>query len=299
VDNVVNATVPAPELSPPVSRAATPQQDLPIDKLSVSAWQPHFLKTLSPLLSEKKIPSATQMVSFHPQFLEDHLKGSDWSPGLRFVMKPDSTCIIKNRTYYLLNTATEPYLPEQPGQHGAKLSAFFNKSPEDTIPDLPLDLNSYENVPMFVEQGGRYIYFGNYSQTRWSDKLDVDTTTAKVPQHVKEFWATELTSPIRPEWMTEELKNHFFKKPEYNGRMFPASGDDATATTEQEVEWNDKMAKDVRLYVEELRNWEREAKMKTAMIKKQFILDAFEAVSHIDIAVGNCQRLTCVVGRCR
>jgi hypothetical protein len=299
VDNIVNATVPAPELSPPVSRTVTPQQDLPIDKLSMSAWKPHFLTTLPPLSTEKKIPSVTQMITFHPQFLEDHLKGSDWSPGLRFVVKHDNTCIIKNRTYYLLNPATEPYLPEQPGQHGAKLSAFFNKSPEDVVHNLPQDLNSYEDVPMFVEKDGRYIYFGNYSQTRWSDKLDVDTTTAKVPQHVKEFWATELTSPIRPEWMTEELKNHFFKKPEYNGGMFPAPADDATATTEQEVEWNDKMAKDVRQYVEQLRNWEREAKMKTAMIKKQFILDAFDAVSHVGIAVGKCWILTYVVGRCR
>jgi hypothetical protein len=269
-----------------MSRAETPQQDLPVDKLSLGGWKPHFLTTLSPLSIDTKIPSASQMVSFHPQFLEDTLKGSDWSPGLRFVMKPDSTNLIKNRTYYLLNPATEPYLPEQPGQHGAELSAFFNKSPEEVIPDLPEDLSTYENVPMFVEQNGRYIYFGNYSQTRWSDKLDFDTMAARVPQHVKEFWAAELTSPIRPEWMTEELKNHFFKKPEYEGRVFPASADDATVTSEQEVELNDKMAQEVRRYVEQLRDWDREAKMKTALIKKQFILDAFDAVSHIEIEPG-------------
>ena len=39
------------------------------------------------------------------------------------------------------------------------------------------------------------------------------------------------------------------------------------------------MTQDVKAYVEELRAWEREANMKTAMIKKQFILDAFAAVS--------------------
>jgi hypothetical protein len=222
------------------------------------------------------------MVTFHPQFLDDTLKGTDWSPGLRFVVKPDSTCLLKNRTYYLLNCATEPYLPEQPGQHGAKLTAFFNKSPEEVISGLPDGLNTYEHVPMFVEQNGRYVYFGNYSQTRWSDKLDFDTMVARVPQHVKEFWATELTSPIRQEWVTDELKKHFFKQPEYEGRVYPAPADDATVTSEQEVELNDKMARDVRKYVEELRDWEREARMKTAMIKKQFILDAFDAVSCSD-----------------
>jgi hypothetical protein len=35
----------------------------------------------------------------------------------------------------------------------------------------------------------------------------------------------------------------------------------------------------VQNYIEELKDWEREASMKTAMIKKQFILDAFDAVS--------------------
>jgi hypothetical protein len=220
------------------------------------------------------------MVTFHPQFLEDHLAGTDWSPGLRFV-PGNGTCILKNRTYYLLSSATEPYLPEQPGQHGAKLTAFFNQSPEDFYGDLPEGASSYENVPMFVEHNGRYAYFGNYSQTRWSDKLDHDTMVARVPQHVKEYWATELTSSVRQDWVTQELKNHFFKKPEYEGRISAASEPNAPIVTpEEEIKLNDRMAKDIRRYVEELREWEREASMKTSMIKKQFILDAFEAVSH-------------------
>jgi hypothetical protein len=48
---------------------------------------------------------------------------------------------------------------------------------------------------------------------------------------------------------------------------------------EEEVKLNEEMIKDVSKYVDQLREWEREADMKTAMIKKQFILDAFDAVS--------------------
>jgi hypothetical protein len=280
VDAVTQAAVPAPEPSPPSSPSTVVQQDLVIDNLSLTTWMPRFIAALPTLSSATKIPAISHMVTFHPQFLEDTLAGTDWSPGLRFV-PGDGTCILKNRTYYLLSPATEPYLPEKPGQHGAKLTAFFNRSPEDFYGDLPDGANSYENVPMFVEHNGRYAYFGNYSQTRWSDKLDYDTMVARVPQHVKEFWATELTSSVRQDWVTNELKNHFFKKPEYMGRTYAASEPNApTVTSEEEIKLNDRMAKDVIRYVEELREWDREASMKTALIKKQFILDAFDAVSH-------------------
>jgi len=264
--------------SPPSSPATVVQQDLPVDKLSLNAWKPHFVKTLSPFSSIAKIPA--NAVTFHAQFLEDHLGGTDWSPGLRFIVGT-GTCILKNRTYYMLDPTTEPYLPDGPGEHGAKLTAFFNVNPEADQGDLPDGVTTWENVPMFVEQPetGRYVYYGNYSQARWSDKLDIDTMMTRVPQHIKDFWATELTSTIRPKWMTQELKKHFFKKPEYIGKIVAApEADTTTITSEMEVKIDEKMAKDVRKYVEELREWEREANMKTAMIKKQFILDAFEAV---------------------
>jgi hypothetical protein len=282
---VLTTAIPAPIPSPPLSPLAVVQQDLSVEQLSLVHWKPHFLTTLPPLSTAIKIPTASQMVTFHPQFLEEHLAGTDWSPGLRFI-PGNTTCILKNRTYYLLSPAMEPYLPEKPGQHGAKLTPFFNKAPEDVYGELPDGATTYEHVPMFVEQTDskgriRYAYFGNYSQTRWSDKLDIETLTARVPQNIKEHWATELTSIVRQDWVTEELKKHFFKKPEYEGRIYAAPDADApTVTSEEEVKLDEKMARDVRKYVEELREWEREAKMKTAMIKKQFILDAFDAVSH-------------------
>ncbi|KAH7064036.1 hypothetical protein BKA63DRAFT_428394 [Paraphoma chrysanthemicola] len=292
VDTVSRAQVPAPTLSPPLSPATVMQQDvatsaaaqpdIPVHGLDMAPWKPHFVSTLAPCPSTTRIPSTDKMVTFHPAFLDQHLGGTEWSPGLRFITG-EFPCILKDRTYYMLSPAIDPYLPEKPSQHGAKLTAFFNESPEDNLTNLPADLCSYKDVPMFVEvkdsQGHtRYAYYGNYSQTRWSDKLDYDTMMARVPQHIKEYWSVELTSAARPAWMTQALKDHFFKKPEYTGRVFAAvEADTTTVTSEEEVKLNDKMARDIRKYVEELRDWEREANMKTAMIKKQFILDAFDA----------------------
>ncbi|KAF2035252.1 hypothetical protein EK21DRAFT_54977 [Setomelanomma holmii] len=287
VDTLAPSQIPAPEPSPPSSPVTIVPQDLPVDQLSLTAWNPHYLTTLEPLSATSKIPTAEKMVTFHPAFLEQHLGGIDWSPGLRYVVN-DPACFLKNRTYYLLDTDTDPYLPEKPGEHGAKLTAFFNESPEDKFGELPGGLTSYEDVPMFVAQKDsqgrtRYAYFGNYTQSRWSDKLDYDTMMARVPQHVKEYWATELTSSVRQDWVTKELKNHFFKKPEYEGRIFAApEADTTTVTSEVEIKLNDKMARDVQKYVDQLRDWEREAKMKTAMIKKQFVLDAFDAADADD-----------------
>ncbi|KAF1913287.1 hypothetical protein BDU57DRAFT_541932 [Ampelomyces quisqualis] len=282
MDTITGAAVPAPEPSPPPSPATIVQQDRAIKKLSLNSWKPYYLTTLSPVSLDFEIPRDTQMTTFHPQFLEDHLAGADWSPGMKYV-KGNGTCILKNRTYFMLSSETEPYLPEQPGEHCAKLTAFFNKAPEEVFGDLPDGATTYDDVPVFVEHKDsndrpRYTYYGNYSQTRWSDRLDYDAMMTRVPQHIKEYWATELTSPLRPDWLTEELKKHFFKKPEYEGKITAAPEiDTPTEITVDEIKCNDRMAKEVRIYVEELREWEREAKMKTSMIKKQFILDSFNA----------------------
>lgn len=275
--NKIPAAVPSPPQSPVRSAQEDVEHQLSDLSLFTKKWQPHFLTTLRPLENKVQIPTNAQ--TFHPQFLADALGGDDWSPGTKFIVAGDHTCIIRNRTYFLVDPATEPYLPAQAGHHGAKLIAFFNKTPED-FHELPEDVTSYENVPMFVKQlDGRFAYFGNYTQARWSDKLDNDTMRARVPQSIKEHWANELTSADRPEWVTKALKTHFFKKPEYEGRLYPEELDASTVTSEVEVKNNERMARDVRKYVEKLREWEREATMKTALIKKQVILDAFDAVS--------------------
>ncbi|KAL6154757.1 hypothetical protein ACJBU6_06378 [Exserohilum turcicum] len=262
--------VPSPPLSPkPAAQDKSTKYIPPIDK---QAWKPYHLTTMVPFSGQ--IPYTE--VTFHPDFLANHLGGTPWSPGLRFI-KGKGTCILKNRTYYQIDPENEPYLPKAPGEHGAKLTAFFNKAPEDEFCDLfDNGSNSYENVPMFVLVNKRYVYYGNYSQTRWSDKLDHDTMMTKVPDHVKDFWAEELSAPTREKWVTEELKKHFFRKPEYNGRLFAAPENETTVDSAEDAKLTEKMARDVRKYVDELRQWEREASMKASLIKKQFILEAFD-----------------------
>src|SRR5690242_6665200 len=115
----------------------------------LAIWKPQYVTTLQPF-SSSDVPDRSEMVTFHPEFLNSCLGGTDWSPGLRFISKSDGTCILKNRTFYLLDPATEPYLPIKPGEHGAKLTAFFNQNPEDVFGSLPDCASSYEDVPMFV-----------------------------------------------------------------------------------------------------------------------------------------------------
>ncbi|KAF1946947.1 hypothetical protein EJ02DRAFT_200368 [Clathrospora elynae] len=269
--------------TPPKSPKTVVHDDLlSVEALSLDqkAWKPHYLTTLPAFTGE--IPVGNSMTTFHPAFLDQHFGGDPWSPGLQFVHTP-GPCMLKNRTYYRIDPDNEPFLPEAPGNHGAKLTAFFNTAPEEACADLlDPDSNSYENVPMFVRVGNRYVYYGNYSQTRWSDKLDIDTMTARVPQHVKQYWAEDLTATTRQNWVTEGLKKHFFPRPEYNGRLFASPENATTVDTEEEVKLTEKMVKDVGNYVESLRQWEREAKMKTALIKKQFILDAFNTADAAD-----------------
>ena len=244
-------------------------------------WKPYYLNTLSSLSVEvrSKIPSKQKTATFSFDFLQNTFGGIAWSPGLRYINSITAP-MLKNRTYYMLDPTNEPYLPKAPGQHGAKLTAFFNKAPEEEFDNLPEDTNSYTDVPMFVQVApGRYAYFGNYSQTRWSDKLDNDTMRARVPRHVKEHLAKELAATPREDWVTCELKKHFFPKPDYEGVILTPTNDDATVNTVDEEMHRKQVVNDIKNYIEELAEWEREANMKTSMIKADFILNAFDAVS--------------------
>jgi hypothetical protein len=292
IDTIVGKPEPTqgqitPPATPPPSAKPHQNKDTSsnVGTVAMKDWKPHYLTTLPTLPDNvlSTIPPRQSMVTFSSEFLSNVLGGEMWSPGLKFV-KPAGPCILKNRTYYTLNAANEPYLPKTAGEHGAKLTAFFNNSPDEVYPEL--QIKSYEDVPMFVEHKDatgrtRYMYFGDYSQTRWSDKLDNDTMRARVPQQIKEHWAKELTATPREQWVTDALKKHFFPKPEYDGRLYapPNADDNESVKSAEERKDCARMEKDVQNYIEELKDWEREASMKTAMIKKQFILDAFDAVS--------------------
>lgn len=273
--------VSAPDIASPVNSIGTEHQD---------TWKPFYLTTLPTLNPniQSKILSK-DATTFHPDFIHNHLEGLIWSPGIRFIAGT-GPCILKSRTYYLLDPKNEPFLPERPGAHGAKLTPFFNVAPEDKFDILPPGISSTEYVPAFVavkDSKGRtrYAYYGDYSQTRWSDKVGYDTMMTKVPLYVKEFWAQELTSKTRAEWITKALKNHFYKRPEYEGRLFAAVKDE---DMNDAVKKNDKMEKDVKKYAEQLREWEREADMRVSMIQKDFIMQAFDRASEQTVeSLGN------------
>lgn len=271
--------------------------------LAVTQFEP-----LAPEIS-CAIPDSADMVTFYPDFLRNVFGGITWSYGLQYI-EPNPAAgppLLPNRTYYTLDAKYEPCLPSSPGHHGAKLTAFFNENPEEKYGAE--GECSFENVPMFVvnfDAGKpRYVYYGNYTQARWSDKLDYDRMVQVVPAQVKNWWAEELSAQGRPAWVTEALKQHFFAMPTYEGRLRlreDKDGEGTETTVATEVQ-SARVAKDVKKYVEALAEWEKDATMRTSLIDKEFILAAFEQVRAIGHHISKfCARergLTLTVaGRC-
>jgi hypothetical protein len=227
------------------------------------AWKPYAL-TKMPSVSFS-IPTST--TAFSSQLLHTHFHGEQWSPGFWFV-KIDS--ILPSKSYWLLNDTEEPFLPTTPGQHGAKLTPFFN----DTIcgaGDAPGEKH-YENVPLFIQSSNSndpgFRYFGNYSQTRYSDRTDYDTLMTKVPDNVRHYWAEQLSDRGRPEWVTQKLVEQFWPKPVYEG---PISTSDASDSVAQDNRVTRAMAQ----YAEELAEWKKQSDLRVSLLNEQVIFDAF------------------------
>jgi len=203
------------------------------------------------------------------------LGGTEHSPGLYYVPLSHGVSTLPGRTFYVMDRTHEPYLPKAPGHHGAKLTALFNSATDNPAEGIPC----YDNVPLFITTGGKeYVYFGTYSQLRWSDKLDYDRMIEAVPHDVKMYHAELLADPARPKWVTEQLMNHFWPKPVYDGRipmdqgllLTPTGSADAGGAAED---------KEMNGYLAELKAWEKDAKLKVGLLKKEAILEQFEAVS--------------------
>lgn len=141
VDTVVRQTmIPAAVPSPPLSPITTVQNATPlsgVEDLSLKEWQPYYLTTLEALPADvsARIPAQRNMATFTFDMLQNLFGGVGWSPGLRYI-NTTGACLLQNRTYYMLDPTNEPYLPKAPGKHGAKLSAFFNKAPEEEFDNL-------------------------------------------------------------------------------------------------------------------------------------------------------------------
>ena len=149
--------------------------------------------------------------------------------------------------------------------HGASLVPFFNDLPE---PDEEAEiLRRVTNVPLFVALDSpgnaerKYTYLGQYTQSRWSDKLSADEM-ARLPIAVKKHWARILASPSRPKWMNEKLLA--ILEPDLP-KFEPATG----ASDEDLL----NLAKE---FVEETQGWRAEAETKLEGLTESDVLKRFQ-----------------------
>lgn len=271
-------------LTPPSKGLATGQAtQLPIrtqepntvPATKVDAWKPSYIRSLKPL-DNLKVPAQGSMQTFTRDFIDSIFGGMEHSPSLFYIPAAIENPLLPERTYYLMNSTVEPFLPSNPGQHGAKLTPFFNNASPEGDGDL-----SYTNVPLFIAsstyqgaakaKANEYIYFGTYSQTRWSDKLDSDRLRDVVPQKVKEYWAATLADPGRPKWMTTALAKHFYPQPEYMGVL--------PDTDSKEGEVSKEIQKDLEEFFCEMVAWKQFSTAEVAKMGKEDLLESFDKVS--------------------
>ena len=243
---------------------------------SDETWIPLAVRRMNPA---PPLDVSQNTETFSWEFLKLTFKGEQWSPGFYFISEPSK---LPSNSYWVLEGEFEPYLPCGPGQHGAKLTAFFNAT-ENAAGEAP-DEENYLNVPVFVCHAGRgeYTYLGNYSQTRFSDKLDLDITLNHVPEKVRRYWAEQLAAQGRPDWVTRALIQHFWPMPNYTGPIptdsavsTPAT--DATRRSGGSVVLENRVVKALQDYALELKEWKKEAEMKVRHLTADNLMVAFEA----------------------
>ncbi|KAK4893630.1 hypothetical protein LTR27_008097 [Elasticomyces elasticus] len=240
-------------------------------------WQPLAVRQLPPPPSDMEI-SNTNSITFTWEFLNKELGGEQWSPGFYFIAVAPK---IPSQTYWVLEREWEPFLPTGPGQHGAKLSPVFND--QEFEPGQGPDVINFKDVPLFVREDGskEYTYYGQYSQPRYSDKLDYERVMETVPKKVRRRWAHCLTDSARPEWVTKALMECFWPRPRFEG---PLPTDSAIATPGEAVEVDSKASgaalekhvlQALTAHAEELKAWEKASKIKVSLLTADAIMDAF------------------------
>ncbi|PVH94261.1 hypothetical protein DM02DRAFT_633858 [Periconia macrospinosa] len=264
----------------------TPPTGLTLGSANAFAWKPHFLTTLPPLTGSvtQHIPISNIAGIKRADFTALFRGAIEWSPGLFFIPPSHGVTPLSNRCYYLLHEDLEPFAPSSLGKHGAKIVPIFNpENPEDAF-NLPDKYGSYsDDTPLFIAKrnvrGEEIIYYyGHYSQTRWSDKIDYDRMLKSIPVSVREHWAKKLSdAEKRPEWLTEELVKHFWPKPEYEGGVCDLVIGDEKADGEK-LRSVQKAEKDLKSYMKSLQTWEMEKKfrLETNVLNEPFIMQSFE-----------------------
>lgn len=233
-------------------------------------WRPYAVTQMPVFDGKSTISAGVSDVKFTKEQLLTLLGGHEYSPGTYFNSKLDRT-FLPGGTYYLIDSHLDPYVPTEPGSNGAKLIAFFPDEGDDDEAPQP----DFNNAPLFISvEPDQYIYMGHYSQTRYSDSLDHDTMSHHVPVHVKEYWAEQLARLDRPEWVTEKLVKRLWPYEEYK---ITAPGTDTETETTEATEVSEEE-------IEKFRYWFRgyawhlsEKYTKANFLKKEDILDLFEA----------------------
>lgn len=252
------------------------QEPAAVSETKMEAWKPSYIRSLKPL-DNLKVPAPGSMQTFTRDFINSIFGGMEHSPSLFYIPIAIENTLLPQRTYYLMESTVEPFLPSTPGQHGAKLTPFFNNASPEGDEDI-----SYNNVPLFVAsstylgegkgKANEYIYFGTYSQNRWSDKLDADRLRDVVSEKVKQYWAATLADPGRPKWMTAALAKHFYPQPEYTGTL---PEEDAKEVVGKQIQ------KDITEFMLEMAAWKQYAAAEVAGMGKEAMLKQFEKVSLI------------------
>jgi hypothetical protein len=242
-----------------------------------SQWQTHTIAQLTPLDI-----SPANNVTFSWEELVGHLGGGQYSPGLYYSRNEDPSRILQGRTYWLLESQYEPFAPTSPGQHGAKLTAFFNDNL--TASGHAVEVEDYENVPVFacLTPGEGYTYLGQYSQPRYSDKLSYSELRQHVPARVLEYWAKQLADPHRPAWTTEQLVAHFWPPEPYKGPIptdsaltSPATG--VTEPNDPERVLEKRVSLALEQYARELKVWKKDAQLKAALLTEDALMESWHS----------------------
>lgn len=244
-------------------------------------WQPYAVSQLNSLSV-----SATNDETFTWEELHRYLGGAQYSPGLYLASNDFENSVLKGRTFWLLEGQFEPFAPTTPGQHGAKLTAFYNQTPTDK--GLELGEEDYNNVPLFicVGQGRGYKYLGTYSQSRYSDKLSHSELFQHVPENVLKYWASLLADPERPAWVTEQLIAHFWPAPTYTGPI-PTNAAVATPGTavsdprDPEMAIEKRVVRALEAFAFELREWRKESELKAQLLTEEALMNMW-AKSDLD-----------------
>ena len=236
------------------------------------AWQPHAISQLTPLFI-----SATNDETFTWEELHRYLGGAQYSPGLYLASNDFKNSVLKGRTFWLLEGQFEPFAPTEPGQHGAKLTAFYNQSPTEN--GVELGEEDYNDVPLFIclSPSRGYQYLGIYSQTRYSDKLSHSELFQHVPERVLRYWASVLADSGRPAWVTEQLISHFWPAPTYIG---PIPTDAAVATPgtaasdprDPEMVIEKRVVRALEAFAFELREWRKESELKAKLLTEKAMM---------------------------